>query len=177
MPTEDQQYDQLAGHARDTPVMFTFVQGMPLEELLERLDVTARDFAPIPPAGEVEFDFESGRIVGLLRNDPDGWVVVSEWGFRFDGISFVESAPPDVQAICVGFFDEGLFQLAEAGRLRRMFELTVYDPTDALPEEQDLPLADIDRKIPALMALVERLTGVQVEQSWFTGPFPYVWAH
>ena len=91
------------------------------------------------------------------------------------GIEFVESAPEGIQAVCVGYFHHGLFEFADAGRFVRRFELTVYDANGALPEERDLPLDDYQHHGAALMLLVERLTGIQSELSWFTGPYPHVW--
>jgi hypothetical protein len=58
------------------------------------------------------------------------------------------------------------FVHARGGIVIRVFDPLLYEPEGALAEEAGLPFGEPGRSRAAALALVERLTGVQLRRDW-----------
>jgi len=149
------------------------VVGLDEAAVLRQLNVdrTSRRVASVCEAWQMSASAFGNDIVqvssigdAVVTFEPNGWQGVEDGlAVRLSGRGRYAAHFWNVNAVMD-------FVFAERGSIRRSFDPLLYDGETALPEEVGLPfpLGGDDPLIPqrATLALIERLTGVEITRSW-----------
>ncbi len=138
------------------------------------LDPTSREDLDWDGASDRQSDAiaEGASIVQLDRLD-DWTVVIEPNGFITPGPELTALLSTDGRAASSYWNVNALMIFAWAidGHLRRWFDpLLGHGEGSPLPEEDALPFGYPGQPRAAMLALMERLTGVAIEQDWLIGP-------
>lgn len=153
-------------------IALTFLRGARPEDVVHvlRLDPSSERLRTFDEA-EADPDVSSDAFPVQLE-ELEGWLVVVEPnGFLMTDHDVLLRLSRGGEAVCyfrnVNAVSD--FLVARDGRLVRAFDPVLFDDEEGepLPEEQGLDFADDDADDQALsFTLLERLTGIPIEESW-----------
>ncbi|MCA0144204.1 DUF6461 domain-containing protein [Blastococcus sp. LR1] len=153
-------------------IALTFLRGARLEEVVHvlRLDPATERMRTFDDAEE-DPDVSSDAFP-VQMEELEGWLVVVEPnGFLMTDHHVLSRLSRGGTAICwfrnINAVSD--FLVARDGEIVRAFDPVLFDDEEGapLPEEEGLDFADEDADPDALaLTLMERLTGVRIEESW-----------
>ena len=153
-------------------ISLTLIQpvGRPYVEALRPREVIGRSLT-IAQALEASLEVEDlGWGSCVAQTDViDGWSVILEPNGWVTSLPEVVARLSDEGRAINLFWNVNAvmsFCVADLGVVLRAFDPLLYDDSDPLPEELDLPFGQPEIVRAASLALIARLTGVRVERSW-----------